>query len=278
MSVLLLCEDSALSQALSAQLASRGRSLACHSAEQLLAAPELADGAILINALLIPGQLFSEHMAVLQQRLLDELGARLRSYIALSDARVLAELDDDHPPAENATPAPAAGDAVCLAAAEEALLAAPLQGLVLRSGPLIATSGDNVLSAFISALKAGEVVALNNGSHSCPTPVSDLARVLSAMVDQLSCGAHCRGIYHYQSSGSSSAYAFAEVAFAHASQYLAGSPDITVDEQGWDWQPHSRVLRCERLLRNFGVKQLPWRAWLPKMIKTMCEEDYNERV
>ncbi len=277
-SVLLLCEDTALSQALNAQLASRGRQLTHCTPAELLADVGLADGAILVNASLMPGQPFTEELAAMQRRLLVELGPQLRSYIVLSDPRVLAALGDDSPLSENATPAPQDEDGKRLAAMEEVLLASPVQSVVLRSGPLIATAGDNILSAFIRALKAGEAVGLNHGAHSCPTPVSDLARVLSAMIDQLYCGATCRGIYHYQSSGSTSAYAFAEVAYAHSSQYLAGAPDIAIDEQGWDWQPHVQVLRCERLLRNFGIKQLPWRAWLPKMIKTLCEDDYDERV
>ncbi|MBM7422250.1 sugar nucleotide-binding protein [Spongiibacter marinus] len=277
-SVLLLCEDSALAAALQAQLNSRGRELMQLKPSELLAQPHLADGAILVNALLTPGEPVTDAVVDIQAELISAVGPKLRCYLGLSDARVVAALDREEPVAENATPAPQGRDAVRLAAMEEQLLSASLQALILRTGPLIATDGDNLLSAFIKALKAGQALGLDDSQQSAPTPVGDLARVLSAMIDQLSCGALCRGIYHYQSSGATSAYAFAEVAYAHAGQYLATPPDISIDGDGWGWVTDSRVLRCERLLRNFGIKQLAWRSWLPKMIKTLCEDDCDERL
>ena len=264
--------------ALQAQLNSRGRELLQLKPSELLAQPHLADGAILVNALLTPGEPVTDAVVDIQAELISAVGPKLRCYLGLSDARVVAELDREEPVAENATPAPQGQDAVRLAAMEEQLLSAPLQALILRTGPLIATDGDNLLSAFIKALKAGQALGLDDSQQSAPTPVGDLARVLSAMIDQLSCGALCRGIYHYQSSGATSAYAFAEVAYAHAGQYLATPPDISIDGDGWGWVTDSRVLRCERLLRNFGIKQLAWRSWLPKMIKTLCEDDCDERL
>ncbi|WP_022960555.1 sugar nucleotide-binding protein [Spongiibacter tropicus] len=276
MSVLLLCEDRTLATALDSQLSSRGRALKRLSADELLADPALADGAILINALLIPGEAVGPSLPLVQKNLLSLLASRLQCYIALSDARVLEGLDADTALTENVTPAAMTVEAQRLAEMEEGLLSAPCQSLVLRAGPLIASSGENFLAALLESLMAGEVVGLRNAGQSCPTPVSDLARVLSAMVDQLTCGAPCRGIYHYQSSGSCSAYAFAEIAYAHASQYLANAPDIVEDPRGWDWPAELPVLQCERLLRNFGIKQLPWRAWLPKLIKSLCEDASNE--
>ena len=226
MSVLLLCEDRTLADALDSQLRSRGRELTVCSVDGLLADPALADDAILINALLIPGNAVGPGLPVAQQKLLSVLATRLRCYLALSDARVLEGLDAETLLTENATPAPVTVEAQRLAAMEEALLVAPCQSLVLRTGPLIAAGGENFLAALLDNLMAGEVVRLRNAAQSCPTPVSDLSRVLSAMVDQLLCGAPCRGIYHYQSGGSCSACAFAEIAYAHASQYLANAPAI----------------------------------------------------
>lgn len=276
MSILLLCDDRTLAAALDGQLRSRGRVLQSLSPEALLAEPSLADGAIVINALLVPGRPVTEALLATQQQLLAALSTHLQSYLQISDARVLEGLDEETQLAENVTPAPVSVEAQRLVELEEALLSAPCQALILRAGPLIAPGGDNFLSALLRSLIAGDVVGLRNTLQSCPTPVSDLARVVSAMVDQLLCGAPCRGIYHYQSSGSCSAYAFAEIAYAHASQYLANAPDIVEDERGWDWPAELPVLQCERLLRNFGIKQLPWRAWLPKMIKSLCEEASNE--
>lgn len=277
-SVLLLCEDLALGQALQLQLSSRGREIQQLEPAALLAEPALADGRIVINALLAPGKPLSLSFVEMQQHLLEALAPRLRSYLVLSDARVLGGVESSVAAAENVIPDPVDEDARQLALLEEQLLASPAQTLILRAGPLIATEGDNFLANFIRALKAGQAVTLDDEMQSAPTPVGDLARVISAMIDQLSCGASCQGIYHYQSSGPSSAYAFAEVAYAHAGQYLAVLPDIASDSQGWLWPPHSRVLRCERILRNFGIKQLAWRSWLPKMIKTLCEDDCDERL
>lgn len=278
MKVVLVCEEQSLVQALKLHLVSRGRELHWESLDSLRARPSLLDDALLIDGLSL--NLADDGVAA-RQKSFDSLLAlsrqRARVYIALSDARVFDGLaEGDTPLNENTTPESVGKVGKALLAMEEALLSCSLQSLVLRTGPIIAATGDNFLTDFVRALKRGESPVISNQTISSPTAVSDLARVLCAMLEQLNCGANCRGIYHYQSSGPCSAYEFAEVAYAHASQYLPQVNQIDVGEGGMNWSPLLAELRCERVLRNFGIKQLPWRAWLPKLIKTICEEDDND--
>lgn len=267
-----------MTQALRLHMVSRGREMRHESLESLRAQPSILDNALLIDGLSL--NLIDSGVA-LREKSFDTLLSlgrqRLKAYLALSDSRVFDGLDQaDTALNENTTPQASSKVGRALLAVEEALLSYPVQSLVLRTGPLIAASGNNFLTDFIRVLKRGESPAISSQTVSSPTPASDLARVLCAMYEQLNCGAACRGIYHYQSSGSCNAYEFAEIAYAHASQYLAQLNSIDLAEGGMDWSPKLAELRSERILRNFGIKQLPWRAWLPKLIKTICEEDDND--
>lgn len=200
-----------------------------------------------------------------------EQGARL---LLLSDGRAAG--GDDQEQAE-------AGDGAlpCLAgrqllAMEQSLEASGGLPFILRSGPLLAASGDNFLTACVQRLRRGETMTLDASHTACPTPVGDLARVISGLLDQLQCGAPAAGVYHYNSAGQASAYEFAEVVYAFVSQLLnlpVGEAEALVAQEGAEgWSPPVPELRCERILFDFGIKQLPWRAFLPRLIKTLCEE------
>lgn len=164
--------------------------------------------------------------------------------------------------------------AVQLRAFERLVLQAD-RALVLRTGSVIAAAGDNFLSACAMALQQGRQLDLDSSHQVITTPVVDLARVLSAMIDQLRCGAQCRGVYHYNSTGLTTAYELAEKVYAVASQLvsLPARDAVIVSTAGAEqWLPDIPVLSCDRLLQNFGIRQLPWHTYLPKMIKTLCEE------
>jgi dTDP-4-dehydrorhamnose reductase len=146
--------------------------------------------------------------------------------------------------------------------------------IILRVGPVFSAEGGNVLTDLVARLQDDDPLSFSNSGKCCPVFAGDLARVISAMVDQLSCGCKAWGIYHYCSPEPVTHFQFAEVVLALASQYQALDCDAeslkleqTVDLQ---WQ---RPLLCgEKILNTFGIKKIPWRSFLPSVVKTIFVE------
>lgn len=144
-----------------------------------------------------------------------------------------------------------------------------LQHIVLRSGPLFSSLGPNLLTDLVDRFESESVIRLSDSGESCPIHASDLARVISGIIDQLSCGAEVWGTYHYASADYVTEYQFAEALWKAVSQYKKAVPRapelVPVDQANPDWQ--YPLLNCERMLNTFGIKQLPWRAFLAPTVK-----------
>ena len=171
--------------------------------------------------------------------------------------------------------APASRVGALLWRMEERVRAACKQHIILRTGPLFSAQGDNLLTSLIARLKDGATLALSTTGNSCPVHVSDLARVVSAIIDQLSCGAEPWDTYHYCSSDPVSSYLFAETVLAVVSQYrpAGAQPPLLESQDTADTRWPHPLLNCDKLLNTFGIKQLPWRAFLVPAVKQMFQPD-----
>jgi dTDP-4-dehydrorhamnose reductase len=140
--------------------------------------------------------------------------------------------------------------------------------IVLRTGPLMAATGDNLFTRVMQRLERGELLDCTD-DRLCPTPASDVARVIVAMILQLACGAQPWGTYHYCSSDAASLYNFAEAVVALASQYGRIRPDA-VQLRARAASEHNVILNCHQILGAFGIKQRAWRAELPSVVAEYC--------
>lgn len=193
--------------------------------------------------------------------------------VQLSSAQVFDEVDSGrHREEDDVSPS---GDLGSLLVKIEQLVKAECkQYIILRAGPLFGSKGNNLLTRLLRKFDQSEQLALSAKGKACPLHVRDLARVISAMIDQLSCGGDGWGVYHYSSTELVSSYQFTEAVLAVASQYteaIEGSLLLDpVDETDADWQ--TPMLNCEKILFTFGIKQLPWRAFIAPTIKAIYEE------
>lgn len=283
MNVILISEGGAISQGMLSQFSLRGRQMQLVSADRLseLDPARLGDACVVdtgfVSGITAPAMSEPELVSLIEARQkfyarCGEVGARL---VLLSDGRVFDGMADG-PHAENSVPMPASDVGEQLRRLEDVLLVTAPGALVLRTSALISTQGDDFLGRCLAAFREGRNLSLDHAVSACPTALPDLARVVSAIVDQLSCGASCAGIYHYTSSGQSTAYEFAEVVYAFASQLLdlpiSEEQALAVCDGSEGWHPLVPMMRCDGVLFDFGIKQLPWRSYLPKMIKALCEE------
>lgn len=202
------------------------------------------------------------------QRAVDRCAERGWPLLLVSDSRVFPlggkqrfrESDD-------VQPAVAAGE---LLVERERYLSGHLPAhVILRSGPLLAETGDNLLSHWLLRLRAGGAVTASDNPRFCPTPADDVARVIAGIGDQLSCAAQCWGVFHYHSADAASGYEFVEVLLAAAAQYWNVGGDH-VQLTAVAAEPFGGVfplLHCQRIRDTFGIQQLPWRKAIPALLK-----------
>ena len=157
--------------------------------------------------------------------------------------------------------------------AENAITGSVERYVMLRFGPMFAPAGTNIITGMLERLLANKRLELANNTRGCPVASVDAARVIAAIIDQISCGAQPWGVYHYCSSDQTSCFEFAEVLLATVSQFVdyAISPLILQDENE-SKQVVRRELNCDKILNTFGIKQQPWRAVVTQCIKAVCSE------
>ena len=149
-------------------------------------------------------------------------------YILLSCDRVFSGLTGRRLRESDPADASAAPGVQMLELESRIAQAAP-SALVLRTGPLFASVGRNLLTQTLermdlAATRPPEPVRaaeFDNRDVFCPVCSVDAARVIAAILDQLSVGARACGIYHYGSCDRATAYDFAEATLAAARPWLS---------------------------------------------------------
>lgn len=121
------------------------------------------------------------------------------------------------------------------------------------------------LSRFIQKVRAStatnETLALPGRCVGQPVAVRDLARVMTAVIQQLDCGADVWGTFQYAGAEDISLY---ELGIAIAG--LPGIPEdlhVVDDMPAWGaLEPQNTALICTKIRNTFGIKQFPWRSGL----------------
>lgn len=155
-----------------------------------------------------------------------------------------------------------------LAAAEQVVIEHCDRHVLLRLGPVFASEGTNLVTQMLGGMMKGEHLVLDNNLRGCPVASADGARVISALLDQISTGAELWGTYHYCSSETATYYEFAEAILAAASQFSEfGSDAVELLEQSADVPSLNRTLECSKIRNTFAVKQMPWRSAIADQVK-----------
>jgi dTDP-4-dehydrorhamnose reductase len=191
-------------------------------------------------------------------------------YVLLSRDRVFSGLH--HRPQRETDAVDATDDTgLALIEAEARVRDAAGGACVLRTGPLFSTVGTNLLTVTLDALLSSAEATFDDIDQFCPAGVSDVARVLSALLDQASAGADAAGVFHYSGTERTTHYGFAEAVLASAGQYtdLGGAEIAALGDAGTG---RTRVLECSRLRDTFAIKQVPWRGHISGAVTAYFEE------
>lgn len=283
MKVLVIAQEGQIRAALEQQLTSRGRNFECVTGQWCdLASLEAslsnltrrADIGVVVNAKAVEypdGQSESEALAALSA-LAQYCEARALPLLQLSAGEVFGSLSGRHREDDAMTPTSERGK---LLLQMEALIQLRCsQHVIVRTSPLFSGSGENLLTALLHRFQQAEALSLSNEGRSCPLHTADLARVLSAIIDQLGSGASCWGTYHYSSSDPVTHYQYAETVLAVVSQYAQAHDQplslepVAAADASWP-QP---LLNCDKILNTFGIKQLPWRSYVVPTVKTFFQQ------
>lgn len=151
--------------------------------------------------------------------------------------------------------------------------------VILRVGTIFCTQGRNVLSVLMDQWKHGMARELSTTLQFSPTPTTDVARVIYAILQQLECDANVWGIYHYCSADVATPYDFAEVLLAARTQFHGVDNEIRIKPVQGNYPkvrhksrqaaaiPVNTVLSCEKILNTFGIRQRPWRGELTRLVQ-----------
>jgi dTDP-4-dehydrorhamnose reductase len=188
--------------------------------------------------------------------------------IQLSSYQVFGEANKSKH-SERDEPAPSSDAGAALYAAEQAVIELLEHSIVLRTGWVIASDGDNLLTHWLAALAAGEPWRPSQRLRGAPTVATDVARVVVALIKQIDCGADCWGVYHYGSGDTCTQVEFAEqvLQVLEKLEYSGAMPVIAAHDTVPQGQPLSAVLGSQRVRSDFGVQARTWRTSLVALVK-----------
>jgi len=188
-------------------------------------------------------------------------------YLYVSSARVFSgQLDRPYVEADAPDNEEAVGQ--LLARAEQLVADACERHLILRLGPIFSYIGTNLITQMLGPLREGDSLILDNNLRGCPVAADDGARVILALLDQLSTGLEAWGIYHYGSSDTATYYEFAEALLAAASQFFEfSSSTVQLEREPEGLKSLSRTLCCNKIRNTFAIRQVPWRSAIGDLVK-----------
>lgn len=149
--------------------------------------------------------------------------------------------------------------------------------IILRVSWIFSAYGDSLLRRTLEQARTEELMRAVDDRRGCPTSSADVARVLVAILKQLSNGAKAFGTFHYCSAEPTTRYGFSEAILAAARQYEELRvreliPVASADIPDAAERPVSAVLKCSRLTNAYGIRQRPWRGELQRLIAEIYAE------
>ena len=288
MKVLVIALEGQIRDALQRQLSSRGREYRVVGAEwlglevsgEMGPTPEIpADIDMIVNTVTLDclQRFGDERLLASMQRLAPVLEQVELPTLMLSTCRVFDGCDSGRHK-ETEAPQPDSDYARIQVEHEQWVEQHLSRYIILRTGALFSAHDDNILTRLLADIEAGKTLTVSNRMQFCPVHSDDLARVISAVVDQLSCGIEPWGIYHYCSADPASSFQFVETVMAVLSQFQAGidpaqrlQEQLVLSDQPMGDQWVAPLLNCDKIQNTFGIKQLPWRSYVVSSVKAIYQ-------
>jgi dTDP-4-dehydrorhamnose reductase len=133
--------------------------------------------------------------------------------------------------------------------------------------------GENFLTNLLKSITNKKEMVVVSDQQGSPTSISDCARVVTAIIQQISCNGSDTmwGVYHYASDEHISSSQFAEKLISESRKYckikIKNLRTIkSIDNKGIIL-PANAKLNCKKILEDFGIQRRPWRQDIIELIK-----------
>ncbi len=161
---------------------------------------------------------------------------------------------------------------------EEILRQVLAEHIILRVSWVFSDRRSNFVKTIVRLCSEREELRVVDDQFGVPTPASDIARVLLAIIKQLSCGASLWGTYHYCASGSTNWYSFAQEIVNEASHHKTVSVRNLIPIKTSDYnynapRPLNSEMICHKIRDVFGIRQRPWRPEMARVVKRLCDDE-----
>jgi dTDP-4-dehydrorhamnose reductase len=160
-------------------------------------------------------------------------------------------------------------------AGEEALRNALPQHLILRTDWVFSARAPVYFEDLLARLRDGKGRVQVKTLRFCPTPASDVARVLFAIARQIDCAADAWGTYHYCALQPSAQETFVEYVLQEVAKYDAAIAELlprlemVKEPVERPWIANS-VLGAQYLFETFGIKQRSRAGALNTLLQQLC--------
>ena len=160
---------------------------------------------------------------------------------------------------------------------EEAIRQLLKRRLILRLGTLFDTDEKGWLSQLVNQAESNKGVQDASDIMFSPTPVSDAARVIIAMLQQMDCGADCWGTYQYAGVEPISRFEFAELLVELGQDQgmldmMAEARSVSAAALGLTGkQALHKEMNCQKIMDHFGIKQRSWRPALVEYLEHIAD-------
>lgn len=157
------------------------------------------------------------------------------------------------------------------------------QHVILRVSHLFAPGPNSFVASVLARARIESELPMIADERGCPTSIFDVARVISAVIDQLHSGAGAYGAYHVGCQGDASWLELGECIIAQARQFEALAVDDLIGISGGSIQgravrPKRLIMSTRKLLYTFGIKPRPWRQELAETVEKHYAMEGNKHA
>ena len=155
--------------------------------------------------------------------------------------------------------------------------------IILRSSWVFGQKTPNFVYNMVQRAKQQDVLEVVDDIRGCPTPASDIARVVVGIMEQCLCVDYLWGTYHYCSAEPTTRYEFAQAIV----DLVQGKPGfkvkevrpVSLEDQSSTQQerPLHSVLSCKKIHGTFGVMQRAWRGELGEIVKNYLDNEESQQ-
>ena len=145
--------------------------------------------------------------------------------------------------------------------------------LIVRANQPFSLLSSDYAVQILAKARDQDCLQLDNLIRIAPTPADDIADVIHAVLQQISCDESLWGTYHYCSADSTTEYGFAEALLAEARQY-EDLAHVSLEElDDIDCLPSETILESRLIKHTFGIKPKPWRQALSRLMRRYYRAD-----